>query len=313
GLHEQEASIDALVAYLSRVQQKAAADLVEAEENVRRLTALVYTNSSTGWQASAFLDVQSALDASRVDKLGTSLTEQLVDAEHRAEVARKRASEVSTKLAYQRVGVDTRLHQLETVDLPATQREVRVLSETAASTVAGAAVVGLNIPVATLDAYLRAEATLGREQPSCGITWWMIAGIGRVESNHGRYGGSQPGAHGDVVPRIVGIPLDGSPGVAAIPDSDKGVWDLDPTWDRAVGPMQFIPGTWRRWKADGDGNGVMDPNNVYDAALGAARYLCAAGGHLGDDASLLRAYLSYNHSDAYASNVLDGARGYQSI
>ena len=142
----------------------------------------------------------------------------------------------------------------------------------------------------------------------------MLAGIGRVESNHGRYGGSQPALHGDVVPRILGIPLDGTaPGVGTIPDTDHGLYDGDPMWDRAVGPMQFIPSTWRRYRSDGNGDGVTDPNNVYDAALGAGRYLCTAAGHLGDDASLTRAYLAYNHSDQYAARVLDLARTYQGI
>ena len=89
------------------------------------------------------------------------------------------------------------------------------------------------------------------------------------------------------------------------------MWDGDPAWDRAIGPMQFIPSTWRRYAADANGDGMQDPNNVYDAAVGAAHYLCNAVGHLGDDASLTRAYLAYNHSDAYAANVLNLAREYQ--
>jgi membrane-bound lytic murein transglycosylase B len=141
----------------------------------------------------------------------------------------------------------------------------------------------------------------------------MLAGIGRVESNHGRYRGTQLVANGDTDPRIIGIALDGAPGVAAIADSDAGVWDGDVTWDRAVGPMQFIPGTWRRYQADGNGDGVSNPNNVYDAAYGAGRYLCAAAGRMVDDASLTRAYLSYNHSDSYAAHVLNLARTYQAL
>jgi membrane-bound lytic murein transglycosylase B len=172
---------------------------------------------------------------------------------------------------------------------------------------------GLGIPVATLDAYLRAEGRMATETPQCGIKWWMLAGIGRVESNHGRYGGAQPSQNGDVVPRILGIPLDGSPGVAAISDSDGGIWDLDPVWDRAVGPMQFIPSTWKGYASDNNGDGKTDPNNVYDAAYGAAKYLCRAAGHMGDDGSLTRAYLSYNHSDAYAAEVLNLARTYESL
>jgi membrane-bound lytic murein transglycosylase B len=140
----------------------------------------------------------------------------------------------------------------------------------------------------------------------------MLAGIGRVESNHGRYGGAQLVANGDTEPHIVGIPLDGGPGIAAIGDSDGGMWDGDPVWDRAMGPMQFIPGTWRRYAADGNGDGTQDPHNVYDVTVAAGRYLCNAVGHLDDDGTLTSAYLSYNHSDTYAAHVLYLAREYQS-
>ena len=156
---------------------------------------------------------------------------------------------------------------VQQVELPRLQREVEVLSTYAASTLAGASVVPLGIPLATLDAYLRAEATLAGERPGCGLRWWAIAGIGRVESNHGRYGGAQPGAGGDVTPRIVGIPLDGSPGVAAISDSDGGSGTSTPS-----GPGRRAdavhPGHVARSGSDGNGDGATDPNNIYDAASG---------------------------------------------
>src|SRR3546814_20580862 len=56
-----------------------------------------------------------------------------------------------------------------------------------------------------------------------------------------------------------------------------GRWDGDARWDRAVGPMQFIPGTWKSFGVDGSGDGLADPNNVFDAATAAARYLCHGG------------------------------------
>ncbi len=312
-LHARQLELEQRLQFLTSVQQKAARDLIVAEENVDRLTALVYTKGSTGWSSTAMfdLDVDDAFAASRVDQLGTSLTRELVIAQERARIARKRASALAVDVAAQRVQVDGRLVQVEFVELPATQREVRVLSVSAAATLAGASVNGLGIPLATLDAYLRAEATVRFENAQCGLEWWMLAGIGRVESNHGRYGGAQPGLRGDVNPRIVGIALDGAPGVAAIVDSDQGAWDGDVFWDRAVGPMQFIPGTWRRYAADGNSDGASNPNNLYDAAVGAGRYLCKAAGQLGGDAALTRAYLAYNHSDEYAARVLSLARDYQ--
>ena len=312
-LLEQKARLDLQIAYLDSVQQEAARQLLIALANVRRLTVLVYTKGDTGWKTSAIFEADTALEANRVDKLGISLTEELVKAQEEAERRRKAASEAAARFATERVNTDGRLAQIELVEMPATQREVSVLSVTAAATVAGASVNGLGIPLATLDAYLRAEGRMAVDNPQCGVAWWMLAGIGRVESNHGRYGGAQPSRNGDVVPRIIGIALDGRPGIAAIKDTDGAHWDLDPVWDRAVGPMQFIPSTWKGYASDGNGDGVTDPNNVYDAALGAAKYLCRAAGHLGDDGSLTRAYLAYNHSDAYAANVLNGARNYQAL
>ena len=311
-LHARQAELAARAQVLTVVQQEATDDLIMAEANVDRLTALVYTKGSSGWQTTAMFEVDDEFAAARVDQLGTSLTRELVDAMELAKRIRKRASKEATEVAYERVAVDARIIQVEQTELPASVREVRVLSVSAAATLAGASVNGLGIPLATLDAYLRAEASLRYEQPQCGLAWWMLAGIGRVESNHGRYGGAQPGLRGNVSPRIVGIALDGSPGIAAISDSDGGMWDGDAVWDRAVGPMQFIPGTWRGYAADGNGDGAKDPNNLYDAAVGAGRYLCRAAGNLGSDAALTRAYLAYNHSDVYAARVLMLARDYQS-
>jgi membrane-bound lytic murein transglycosylase B len=299
------------IAVLDELQRQAIAELEVAEADRRRLTALIYSKGGTAWQAAALLQTEDVMEAARVNQLGEDFSTALRAAILRAKIARRRASAESARLALERVEVDERLATVQQDELPDAHRDVAVLRVHAASSVAGGEVAGLGIPLATLDAYLRAEGTLLFERSGCGIRWWMLAGIGRVESNHGRYGGAQLGANGDTVPRIVGIPLDGAPGVAAIGDSDGGLLDGDAGWDRAVGPMQFIPSTWRRYAADGNGDGRTDPHNVYDAALGAGRYLCTAAGHMGDDASLTRAYLSYNHSDAYAANVLYLAREYE--
>jgi len=99
--------------------------------------------------------------------------------------------------------------------------------------------------------------------------------------------------------------------VAAIPDSDGGRWDGDTVWDRAVGPMQFLPGTWRSLGRDGSGDQVADPNNLFDAAVSAAGYLCLSGGDLTDPTRLRQAVYSYNHSWPYVDAVLGWARLYQ--
>ena len=92
--------------------------------------------------------------------------------------------------------------------------------------------------------YKRAALAIEKSDPGCHLDWSLLAGIGRVESNHGRYGGSQVYADGSTSPHIVGLALNGAGNVASISDTDGGRLDGDTTWDRAVGPMQFIPSTW---------------------------------------------------------------------
>jgi hypothetical protein len=172
---------------------------------------------------------------------------------------------------------------------------------------------GPTIPALTLRAYREAAAWAAGFDPDCRLPWPVLAGIGRIESNHGLFGGpaTRFSAGGTVSPRITGPPLDGN-GVASIPDSDGGRWDGDVTWDRAVGPMQFIPTTWVSLGRDGNGDRVADPNNLFDAAVSAAGYLCLSGdGDLGDPARLRQAIYSYNHSWPYVDAVLGWARLYQ--
>lgn len=101
--------------------------------------------------------------------------------------------------------------------------------------------------------------------PGCGLPVALPAAIGKVESGHAR--GGRVDAGGTALAPILGPVLDGRSGTAAIADTDSGVLDGDAAWDRAVGPMQFIPSTWRRWVADGNGDGRADPENVSDAAV----------------------------------------------
>lgn len=165
------------------------------------------------------------------------------------------------------------------------------------------------IPNVALNAYRVAAARMAAAKQSCGIDWSLLAGIGRIESNHGRYGGAVLGSDGTASPKILGPALDGVR-FAYIGDSDGGEWDGDTTYDRAMGPMQFIPTTWRSYAIDADGNGTSDPFNINDAALAAANYLCVAGGDLRTDPGQRRAVLAYNHSDEYVAEVLALARAY---
>lgn len=156
------------------------------------------------------------------------------------------------------------------------------------------------LPASAFAAYRRAEERLAREAPGCRLRWQVLAAIGQVESGHAR--GGRVTSDGTTVTPILGPRLDGV-AFALIRDTDGGTHDGDTAYDRAVGPMQFIPSTWVRWGADGNGDGRRDPNNVFDAALAAGRYLCAGGRDLSDPADLDRAILGYNHSAAYLRTV----------
>jgi membrane-bound lytic murein transglycosylase B len=164
------------------------------------------------------------------------------------------------------------------------------------------------IPARVLSAYARAADRVASD--GCELGWNTLAGIGRVETSHARFGGASVDDAGDVRPRILGPRLDGGPGIRAIEDTDGGELDGDTTWDRAVGPMQFIPTTWERWGADADGDGRRDPHSIDDATLAAARYLCDAGDDLRDEAGWVDAVLTYNNSGDYVRKVADAAAEY---
>ncbi|MET0474097.1 MAG: lytic murein transglycosylase [Mycobacterium sp.] len=164
----------------------------------------------------------------------------------------------------------------------------------------------LGIPSIALSAYRNAERMMAGAYPGCGVSWNLLAGIGRIESQHA-YGGATD-ARGTAVRAILGPSLDGTlPGNEVIVHS---VQAGHVTYAQAMGPMQFLPGTWARYASDGNGDGKADIQNVYDASLGAARYLCSGNLNLRDRSQVLSAILRYNNSMAYAQNVLGWAAAY---
>lgn len=104
-----------------------------------------------------------------------------------------------------------------------------------------------------------------------GLSWTVLAAIGQVESSHGRNNG--------------------------------------PSSAGALGPMQFMPATWKAYGVDGDGDGVADIWSPYDAVPSAANYLCATGANQGGE-KLRKAVWHYNHSWSYVDKVLGIAAGY---
>ncbi|MFD4017294.1 lytic transglycosylase domain-containing protein [Streptomyces sindenensis] len=171
---------------------------------------------------------------------------------------------------------------------------------------AGGAEAG--IPASVLAAYKQAERTVATTDPSCRLPWQLLAAIGKVESGQAR--GGRVDAQGTASPRILGPALNGQ-GFALIKDTDGGAYDGDAVHDRAVGPMQFIPSTWASWGQDANGDGRKDPNNIYDAALAAGRYLCANDRDLALAADLDQAVLSYNRSTEYLRTVRSWFSYYQ--
>lgn len=138
------------------------------------------------------------------------------------------------------------------------------------------------IPGPALDAYLQAVA----DTP---LAWTLLAAIGWVESRH--------------TPEAVGPPLDGGRGVRAIPASDYGTsLHGDPRWERAVGMMQFLPGTFRSHRR----SSAHDPFDPEHAAAAAVNYLLAVGAADHVPQALYR----YNNSWRYVEQVLAKAADY---
>jgi membrane-bound lytic murein transglycosylase B len=167
-----------------------------------------------------------------------------------------------------------------------------------------------DIPTRALQAYVEAATITAQRRPSCGITWATLAGVGRIESDHGQHHGDAVGVDGVEATPIIGPALDGSPGVKRIPDTDHGTLDGDPVWDHAIGPMQFLPSRWKSLgeRASGDGK-PADPQNIDDAALTAARYLCESG-DLTVPARWWAAVFHYNNSVDYGRAVFSAAVAY---
>ena len=163
----------------------------------------------------------------------------------------------------------------------------------------------LGMPQIALEAYAYAAKVAEVENPKCHLAWPTLAGIGMVESKNGTYQGAVIGPNGDVTPPIRGVRLDGTHGNLAL-----GKGGGANGFEQAMGPMQIIPETWRRYGVDAHNNGISSPDNIDDAALTAAGYLCNRGGDLGTAQGWMKAILAYNNSREYARSVRDWASAY---
>jgi membrane-bound lytic murein transglycosylase B len=167
------------------------------------------------------------------------------------------------------------------------------------------------IPERALAAYAGVAIDKARQMPTCGLGWNTLAAIGFAESRHGTHDGSSIAADGTASPPILGIALDGA-STAHIPDSDEGAVDGDAQYDRAVGPMQLIPQTWRNWHVDANADGVEDPQNIDDATLASANYLCRASGDMAHEPGWLAGIGAYNSDPDYAVIIAQAGNRYRS-
>ncbi len=174
------------------------------------------------------------------------------------------------------------------------------------------ATTATGIPKTVEKAYRHAARMFHHYDPACQLKTALLEAVGKIESDHA-YNGFVD-RKGEALLPIIGPPLDGRPGVALIHASPLGKrLHGDPIYEHAVGPMQFLPGTYADWATAGHrGQKTSDPQNVYDAAATAARYLCGGGGDLSDPIARHAAVLRYNNSEDYATNVEAWYQAYSS-
>ncbi len=315
----------ALLGLATRNENRLERELVNGQDRLDTTLGLIqsvaidmFSNRGGRSDKVTALDHPSLLLTRRSDELTATVIERLIETRDRLtseldsartnlpDVRQSRAAAVIThdNLAATVAQLPARIAELET-------RASDLLPKAAEAFQSAEVVNEPGLSLRALDAYFNAEAWMDKSQPSCGITWQTIGAIGLVESRHGTYGGDRLLPDGRTQFQIIGATLDGSTvdnfgdPVAAIADTDGGVYDGDPVNDRAVGPMQFIPQTWRKWSVDADGDGRRDPNDIDDAAVATARLLCA-NGPIRSTAQWDAAIYSYNQSSTYVTRVRAG-------
>ena len=289
--------------------QRAAADAVRrAQTNLRAVAIAAYVSGGPGTPLATLLQAETIGDFARRKAVFTTVANRRTDTVRRYGAARAGA-ERSTLESVERITSATAARADADARVPGAQAAVVRATKLVADTQAKLTLItdaasspGTDIPRLVLDAYQQAAAAVHAQ--NCRLEWWGLAAVGKVESNHGRLQHAHLTATGDLIPHIVGIPLDGTDGTQVVTGGGG-------TFVAAEGPMQFIPSTWAIAGRDGNADGKVDIDNIYDAALGAATYLCTASADLVSDEGLRVGYLSYNHSDAYVSEVLAYARAYE--
>ena len=310
-LVHEAARLEQLIATDTDVKAAADAILGRVAVQLRRLALQAYVTGTSGAGVAAELNLEDS----------TILQQQsatdIQGAVRRSSLATQRVQFAISVAAAARLAQNRRtLGQVmaDTADTTRTRDRsaVAIVTDTATSVTrhgelllarATAFVAGTNLPLVALDAYVGGAAMANAKRPGCQISWPLLAGIGQIESHQGTYGGSSLDALGNVTIPIFGIPLDGTGG-------NEQILATDGSFSRAEGPMQFLPGTWAAVAVDGDGNGKLDPQNLYDAAATAASYLCRGGQSLDTPGGQSAAILTYNNSGAYVASVTAAEQGY---
>ena len=310
--------VEASLPALSKAAAAANRRLDRGQADLRRLAAAQYVHHGTGSLADAVLrtgDVSST-ERGRVllDLAGSAQLGDVAGYQGRYDAAQFQLVTARQSLADLTDRLETTTVERDTLGQRIAQAEAMIgeLAEQVRVEYRLAEVAGTDLPYIAFEAYWAAAARQASATPGCNLHWTVLSGIGRVESDHGRFRGTTLDLRGTTTGPIIGIALTGENETANIADTDGGALDGDTRWDRAVGPMQFIPTTWRSTATDGDGDGTASPHNIYDAARTAASYLCRSG-DLGSVAGLRQAILTYNYSNAYVDAVLGHAGRYRQL
>lgn len=294
----------------TRVKTIADREIARLDTRIRHLALQAYVGASDGHDTLAALDLD--LDAILAAKSRRTISGAVMD----TSLESKRAQVAISTAAAERLRTNRASRQRANEQIVFNTSEVResedaIVRDTALRekrhdelllTRATATVVGTNLPLVALDAYVKASAIANTRRPNCHMSWSLLAGIGQIESHQGTYGGGGLTALGAVTTPIFGVPLDGTGGNELIATAGG--------FSRAEGPMQFIPSTWAAFAVDADSDGRADPQNLYDAAGTAAVFLCRIGTSMDDPGGRRSAILTYNNAAWYADEVDASARSY---
>lgn len=305
---------------ITRRRDKAQKRLELVRTGLRQVAIENYVRGGMGTTAANEIDLASLTDSRRnrviLETVNTNHLHEVRATTELAEQANAAVNAVRSELD----DVRTRLSEITTsrdqaiVDATTARQDLARISEEFSTARREAQVVGLGtgegsewgigFQLVALDAYVKATIKLAEERPGCHLRWQIIAGFARVESAHGTYLGRHVKADGHVSEDVIGIALDGNNNTAVIRDSDAGAIDGDRVYDRAVGPLAFIPAAWRQYGRDGNGDDIADPQNIYDGALATANLICSHGLSLDNEDGLRRVAFSYNRSTVYVDMVV---------